>query len=147
MRLVYSILTTLAVGILSSLILAVYAAAQTDITGTTWYAFVMIFGNTIIPILLTVCLFAALKKHIDAVKWPVKYIIQAVLVLIIMITGVFLMTISISISYYGWPSGLAPGNVSNQFDGSYKGYMPDVLLDALLIPVIYYWISKIPNPK
>jgi hypothetical protein len=48
MRLPHAILTALVVGILSSLILAIYIASQLPETGVGWYGFIMIFGNTII---------------------------------------------------------------------------------------------------
>jgi hypothetical protein len=146
MRILNSILTTLVVGILSNLIMAIYIASQSELAGTGWFAFTMIFGNTIIPILLSVCLFSVLKKNIGSVKGPVKYAAQAGLVFLIMAAGVCLMTISMSISYYGWLSGLTPDNLRDRFDGSYKGYIPDVLLDSLLIPGIYYWVSQVTFP-
>lgn len=147
MRLIHSILTALAVGIVSSLVMAIHTAGQPGLTGAGWYAFIMIFGNTIIPIFLGVCLFSVLKKYITAAKWPVQYIAQTLLMLIITATGVCLLTILSSVSSYGWSLGWAPGNLSRQFGASYKGYIPDALLDALLTPVIYYCVSKVISAK
>jgi ABC-type uncharacterized transport system permease subunit len=105
----------------------------------------MIGGNTILPVLLAVCLFAVLKKNTTSANLLAKYFVQAGLVLVIMAIGVFLMTVSQSVSYYGLPSGLAPENLRDRFDGRYKGYIPHVLLDVFLIPVIYYWVTQFTN--
>lgn len=127
--------------------MAIYSASQSVLTGTGWYVFIMLFGNTIIPILLAVCLFAVLKKKINGAKWPVIYVAQAGLVLIIMTIGVCGMTISMSVSYYGWLTGWQPENIRSQFNGNYKGFIPDVLLDSFLIPAVYYWVSKVAYSK
>ena len=146
MKILNCILTTLAVGILSSWVTSIYIARQSEIPGTGWVAFFMIFGNTILPVLLAVCLFAVLKKNITSANLLAKYFVQAGLVLVIMAMGVFLMTVSQSVSYYGSLSGLAPENLRDRFDSRYKGYIPHVLLDVFLIPVIYYWVTQITNP-
>jgi hypothetical protein len=143
MKILNCVLTALAVGVLSSLIISIYIAGQSDIPATGWVAFFMLFGNTILPVLLAVCLFAVLKKNITSVNLLAKFFLQAGLVLIIMAIGVFLMTVSRSVSYYGSLSGLAPQNLRDQFDARYKGYIPHVLLDVFLIPVIYYWVTQI----
>jgi len=143
MKLLNFILTTLIVDILGSWTMAIYIVSQSEIKGVGLYGFIMIFGNMFIPILLTVYLFSVFKKHIDSANRWVKYFSQTGLVLTIMIVGICLGTISQSISYSGSFSGLAPEQLRDQFDRSYKGYIPDVLLVSFLIPITYYGVSTI----
>jgi hypothetical protein len=119
-KLLNCILTALVVGIVSCWIIAIYIAAQPEGTDLGLYAFIMIFGNTIIPIFLTACLFAVFKKNINPSNRLVKYFAQAGLALAIMAIGVCLMTISQAMSYYGMFSGLAPANLRERFDDSYR---------------------------
>jgi hypothetical protein len=143
MKLLNFILTTLVVDILGSWVAAIYFLSQSDLKGMAFYAFAMLFGNMFIPILLTVWVFSVLKKHIDSANRWIKYLSQTGLALTIMAVGVCIGTISGSISYAGVFSGLAPGQLRDQFNSSYKGYIPIVLLVSFLIPVSYYWVFSI----
>jgi hypothetical protein len=122
---------------------AIYIVSQSELKGIGLYSFIMLFGNMFTPILLTVCLFSVFKKHIDSANRWIKYFLQTGLVLTIMVVGVCLGTISQSISFSGLYSGLALEQLRDQFNRSYKGYIPVVLLVSFLIPISYYWVFAI----
>jgi hypothetical protein len=102
----------------------------------------MILGNVLAPIFLTVCLFALVKGKIRFPNKVTGYVGQVFPVVVISALGICLMTISKVISYYSGFSGMTFQNLKDRFNSSYRGYLPEVILYAFLIPFIYFFVES-----
>ena len=136
-------MTALIVGILSCLTTSLYLYilnSEKD-TGLFIYAFIMIFGNIILPIFFVVCLYAFLKRKIKISNKFLRYFAQVGMLILISILGVCFMTISNVISYYSGLSRMTFQNLKDNFDSSYRGYTPEIILYTFLIPLVYYFVE------
>lgn len=142
MRLIVNILTTFIVSVLSCLTIAIYISQVEKDSGVFLYAFIMILGNIILPIFLTVCSYAFFKRKIMLSNKLANYFIQVGIIILISTLGLCFMTVSKVVSYYSGFSGMTFQNLKENFDSSYRGYIPIVILYSFLIPFVYFFIEK-----
>ena len=140
-RLIVTILTSILVGILSCLTTAIYISQVEKDYGVFFYAFIMIFGNVILPIFLTTCLYAFLKRKITFLNKFVKYFMQVGLLILLSALGLCFMTFSKVVSYYSGFSGMTFENLKESFKSSFQGYIPEVILYSFLIPLVYLLVE------
>ena len=137
MRLIVVLLTTIFVTIISCSFIAFEIALHEVDKGMFLYAFIMIAGNIIGPILFTIFLYSWLKQYINSNYRVMIYCKQLFLIALIFATGTILMTSSKVISYYSGFSGFTFHNLKKEFDSSYRGYISLLILATFLTPVIY----------
>jgi hypothetical protein len=142
MRLIAVLFSTICVTIISCLIIAFKIAYQEDDDRIILYAFIMVAGNIIGPILFTTFLYSWLKKYIASNYKVLVYCKQLLLIALIFIAGIILLTSSKVISYYSGFSGFTFNNLKKEFDSSYLGYIDLLILATLLIPVTYYLFER-----
>jgi hypothetical protein len=136
-RLIVIILTTIIVGILSCLTIAIYVSNVEKAYGVFFYAFIMILGNIILPVFLIVCLYGFLKGQIKLSNKLARYFTQVGLIILLSAFGLCFMTVSKVVSYYSGFSGMTIQNLEGSFNSSYRGYVPEVILYSFLIPFVY----------
>jgi hypothetical protein len=142
MRLIVVLLTTICVVTISCLIIACKISFTEDESGMFLYAFVMIAGNIIGPVLFTTFLYSWLKRYIHSVTRVLTYCKQLILIALIFTTGTILMTSFKVISYYSGFSCFTFNNLNKEFDSSYRGYVPLLILATFLIPLIYLLFER-----
>jgi hypothetical protein len=142
MRLIVVLLTTIFVTIFSCSIIAFQVALQENNKGMVLYAFIMIAGNIIGPILFTIFLYSWLKRFINSNYRVMIYCKQLLLIALIFATGTTLMTSSKVISYYSGFSGFTLHNLKEEFNSSYRGYISLLILATFLTPVIYLLFER-----
>lgn len=94
------------------------------------------------PIFLTVCLYAFLKRNFKVDNKIVRYLVQVGLIILISALGLSFMTISKVILYYSGFSGMTFQNLRGNFNSNYRGFLPDVLFYSFLMPIVYFFIER-----
>jgi hypothetical protein len=122
--------------------MAIYISQVKNDSGVFLYAFIMILGNIILPVFLSVISYAFLKRKIKLSNKLTNYLMRVGITILISALGLCFMTVSKVVSYYSGFSGMTFQNLKENFDSSYRGYIPIVILYSFLIPLVYFFIEK-----
>jgi hypothetical protein len=143
MKLIIAILTAVFVALLCAFIASFNILYTDKNSNLFWYAFIMIFGNIIIPILLLTLLFSLIKIKLFFASKIFTFFITVAILYSISIIGLSIMTITSPNPDYSFLSGLTLEKFKARFILNYWGYMNDVIISAATIPLVYRLVEKL----
>ena len=142
MKVIAVILTAIFVALLSAFIASFNILYTDKNSNLFWYAFIMIFGNIIIPIFFVTLLFLLIKIKFFFANKIFAFFVTVAILYSVSIIGLSIMTITNPNPDYSFLSGLTLEKFKARFILNYGGYMNDVIISAVAIPVIYRLVEK-----
>jgi flagellar biosynthesis protein FlhB len=136
------ILLTLLADIGSCITMLIYFTVL-DSFGMGLYAGVLTFGNILIPSIGAVLLFKLIKRWISLSNSTLLIMIQVTLLTVLLIFGLFVWAAIDSILF----ETMTWQNIKYDYDSQFSGFLPVVLAEAVLIPIIDLWLTKRNNKK
>ena len=135
MKVITIIMTTFTVALLGSLLMSLLVSFTDKHDHIFWYAFIMIFGNVILPVLILTALFETIRTRILLRNRLLTFVTTAIVLFLLSIIGLAIMTIMNSNPDYTFFSGLTFEKFRNRFVSNYGGYMLIVVVSSIAIPL------------